>query len=276
MTRYNAMSSLSLHQASFHKYMYCALVIQLFLTLTQHTCQALASKAPLLRRIRSLIPPKLPFSLPWYEEGLDFSCTGCSKCCQVDGDVWLAPEEVTNIVNYLDDGENGVSSIDGFRKKYIRAEIAPADGDHSLSWMCLKRKEGACIFLDPSGQCGIYDVRPVQCSTYPFWPSLLEDSDVWGEEAVRPDDIAIEEGTNDRHWSPELGGCEGIGLGRIIDAVAEVDEQNLKDVDLKQLIEEQQEVAIVEREEILAKRKEAKKHWKRFPGEEIKRSTWYL
>jgi Fe-S-cluster containining protein len=195
--------------------------------------------------------------------------------------VWLAPEEVANIITYLSDSdaENGSFSMSNFRKKYVRAEIAPADGDPSETWMCLKRNEGACTFLDSSGKCGIYDVRPVQCSTYPFWPSLLEDRKIWREESVLPDDLAIDEGSNDRHWSPEFGGCEGIGsggIGQIIDAVAKVDPENLKDVNLDQMLKKQEDVVIVQREEILAKRKKAKKHWRRFPGEEIKQSTWYL
>eukprot|EP00978_Attheya_sp_CCMP212_P013077 scaffold32658_cov43-Attheya_sp.AAC.1 len=204
----------------------------------------------------------------------------CTKCCRVDGDVWLAPEEVTNIVNYLrNENDEDVTSIDTFRKKYVRAELSPEDGDPSQSWMCLKRNDGACTFLDPLGQCGIYDVRPVQCSTYPFWPSLLEDPEAWEEESVLPDDVALENGTDDRHWSPEHGGCEGIiGIGRIMDTVAELDEKDLKDVDLNILVQEleQQEAIIVEREEIIAKRKAAKRHWKRFPGHDIKMSTWYL
>jgi len=258
-----------------------SLLVFLFLN---HTCQGLSSKTPLLRRFRSIIPSNFPLALPWYEDGLEFSCTGCSKCCQVDGDVWLAPEEISNIIDYLavsdDGGSNDLSSIDSFRKKYVRAEIGPSssdsdsDIDESQSWMCLKRKKGSCVFLDSSGQCGIYDVRPVQCHTYPFWPSLLEDVEDWEDESVLPDDITIEEGTDDRHWSADLGGCEGIG--RLIDAVAKVDEKNLKNVDLDQLIDEQREVVIVEREEIIAKRKEAKRHWDRFPGEEIKTTTWYL
>eukprot|EP00550_Attheya_septentrionalis_P007372 CAMPEP_0198295318 /NCGR_PEP_ID=MMETSP1449-20131203/27147_1 /TAXON_ID=420275 /ORGANISM="Attheya septentrionalis, Strain CCMP2084" /LENGTH=284 /DNA_ID=CAMNT_0043995593 /DNA_START=161 /DNA_END=1012 /DNA_ORIENTATION=+ len=261
-----------------YRYLYCTYCMFCTITILAlqiQKCEALA-KASLVRRIRSIIPPKFPFSLPWYEKGLEFSCTGCSKCCKVDGDVWLAPEEVTNIVNYLrNENDEDVTSIDTFRKKYVRAELSPEDGDPSQSWMCLKRNDGACTFLDPLGQCRIYDVRPVQCSTYPFWPSLLEDSEAWEEESVVPDDVAIENGTDDRHWSPEHGGCEGIGIGRIMDTVAELDEKDLKDVDLNILVQElQQEAIIVEREEILAKRKAAKRHWKRFPGQDIKMSTW--
>lgn len=236
--------------------------------------QALSKKSPLIRRIRSTIPSKFPFSLPWYENGLEFSCTECSKCCQVDGDVWLAPEEILQISDYLNE-----PSIDSFRTKYVRAEIAPSKNnsirdkkDQMESWMCLKRKEGSCIFLDPSGKCSIYDVRPVQCYTYPFWPSLLVDPEGWMEESVLPDDEVL--GTDDRHWTRESGGCEGIG--KIIDAVAKLDKSDLKKVDLNQMMKDQKEATIVGREEITAKRKEAKKHWKRFPVEEIKKSTWYL
>ena len=259
----------------------------LLLLLYSSCAEALSNKSqPFLRRIRSIIPQKLPLALPWYEDGLDFSCTGCSKCCQVDGDVWLAPEEVSTIVQFLGNENkigsnvNNVSPIDEFRKSFVRAEIAPAgtDGDHSQSWMCLKRKEGACVFLDPSGKCGIYDDRPIQCRTYPFWPSLLESSEDWAEESVLPDDLIIDEEKNERHWSAEHGGCEGIGIGKIIDIVAAsaANKRDVNETDLENLLEEQQKKVIIDRQEIQAKRREAKKHWKRFPGEDIKYSSWYL
>eukprot|EP00571_Detonula_confervacea_P017134 CAMPEP_0172312994 /NCGR_PEP_ID=MMETSP1058-20130122/19059_1 /TAXON_ID=83371 /ORGANISM="Detonula confervacea, Strain CCMP 353" /LENGTH=180 /DNA_ID=CAMNT_0013026569 /DNA_START=203 /DNA_END=745 /DNA_ORIENTATION=- len=169
------------------------------------------------------------------------------------------------------------SSIDAFRKKYVRAEVSQSNGDHSQTWMCLKRKEGACVFLDPVGKCGIYDVRPVQCSTYPFWPSLLESQEDWEDESVLPDNIAIREGTNDRHWSSDMGGCEGITVGRPIGSENELDRGNLIDTDLDDLSEDEDGVSsIVERQEIRSKMRAAKKHWKRFPVQEIKESTWYL
>ena len=117
------------------------------------------------------------------------------------------------------------------------------------------------------------------------------------EEAVLPDDVilptaaavATEEGEADysqgitsRHWSPELGGCEGISIGNLIDSVAEaartVDEkEDLRNaVDLEKLIAEQRDALIVGRKEIQAKRRAAKRHWRRFPGEEIKQTSWYL
>ena len=227
------------------------------------SCDALAkTKVPLLRRLRAFLPTNYPLALPWYENGLEFSCTGCGKCCRVDGDVWLAPEEVTSVMKHL-----GYNEVDEFRRKYIRGEISPEDGDHTQSWMCLKRNEGACVFLDPLGKCGIYDVRPVQCSTYPFWPSLLESEDDWIDESVLPDDVPLDNSLGDRYWSSELGGCEGIGFSTKIDKVNSMSGSES---------ETKQPLDIIAREEITAKMKTAKNHWKRFPSQEIKESTWYL
>ena len=136
-----------------------------------------------------------------------------------------------------------------------------------------------CVFLDPFGQCSIYEVRPVQCHTYPFWPSLLESKEDWDSEAVLPDDTPLQKNTAspalsvsdlssnngssstdgsggysaaaaaNRYWSLEEGGCEGIG-------VATADR--------------------VDEAEIERKRKLALRHWRRFPDEEIKETTWYL
>ena len=59
-------------------------------------------------------------------------------------------------------------------------------------WRQLRFAEGRCTFLSPDGRCGIYEVRPVQCRTFPFWPEFMDGGE-WTDE-VR-----------------EL--CEGIGQG---------------------------------------------------------------
>ncbi len=231
----------------------CFNIIACFLLLTP-PADALANK-PFLRKLRGVIPTGYPLALPWYEDGLNFSCTGCGKCCKVDGDVWLAPEEVPPIAKHL-----GLD-LSEFRSNYVKAEITPSDGNEEESWMCLKRDEGACVFLGEDNRCSIYDHRPIQCRTYPFWPSLLSDEEAWLDEAVLPDEIPISEGSSDRHWSAELGGCEGIAITTTNDG----EESELDD-----------ESTIILREEIKTKMTLAKRHWKRFPVDEIKQSTWYL
>ena len=191
----------------------------------------------------------LPFTLPWYQSGLQFSCTSCGKCCKVDGDVWLSPSEAVTIQTHL-----GLNDEE-FKTKYGRAEVS----NGKETWVCLKRsKEGSCAFLNPIGQCSIYDVRPIQCSTYPFWPSLLASKEDWEDEAVIPDEFELIEG--ERYWSAELGGCEGI----ILQSAEDRRGISVEDVPL------------VDRKEIRSKMKAARKHWKSFPVEEIKQSTWYL
>jgi Fe-S-cluster containining protein len=36
---------------------------------------------------------------------------------------------------------------------------------------------GRCMLLDDQDRCTIYESRPLQCSTYPFWPGFFQDED---------------------------------------------------------------------------------------------------
>lgn len=65
-----------------------------------------------------------------------------------------------------------------------------------------------CIFLEEDGKtCSIYQHRPTQCRTFPYWPSLLDNRTNWYNEIVVPDHIP------GRQWSFEDGGCEGMSFG---------------------------------------------------------------
>jgi len=80
-----------------------------------------------------------------------------------------------------------------------------------------------CIFLESDGKlCTIYTSRPVQCRTYPYWPSIVDSEAAWANEAVSSlaASLAVEinpssvEPVTDRplkrQWTVEDGGCEGI------------------------------------------------------------------
>jgi len=131
---------------------------------------------------------------PWWSEGLDFKCTGCGKCCKVKGEVWLSPAEMETAADFLKLNQQD------FESAYVQHIAAGG-------WGLLKEKiqsDGtlSCTFLDDNNQCGIYEARPLQCSTYPFWPRLLRSPSAWDAEAVAPED-----------WTPERGGCEAINAG---------------------------------------------------------------
>ncbi|MEM7260477.1 MAG: YkgJ family cysteine cluster protein [Planctomycetota bacterium] len=101
----------------------------------------------------------------WYEDGLEFSCTQCGKCCRVEGYVWVDAEAVREIAAYL-----GLSDEE-FGKRYVRR----VKRRHSL----IEKPNLECIFWDNG--CTIYPVRPVQCRTFPFWRENLQNPDAWDE-----------------------------------------------------------------------------------------------
>ncbi len=63
----------------------------------------------------------------------------------------------------------------------------------AFSMISLKEKQNFdCVFLNEKG-CSVYEGRPRQCRTYPFWMSILE---------------------SEEHWEEEKKSCPGIGGGR--------------------------------------------------------------
>lgn len=57
-----------------------------------------------------------------------------------------------------------------------------------------------CVFLDRESMpgkavCGLYEARPLQCRTFPWWPENLKSENTWKRTAR---------------------GCEGIGRGPVV------------------------------------------------------------
>ena len=75
-------------------------------------------------------------------------------------------------------------------------------------------KDAGCIFLGEDNKaCTVYPARPIQCSTYPFFPRFLRTPESWNSEVVLPGEDPGTEGVLDskrRFWSAESGGCEGM------------------------------------------------------------------
>ena len=44
-----------------------------------------------------------------------------------------------------------------------------------------EKSNGDCVFYDREAGCTIYDVRPRQCRTWPFWESNLVSPEAWQE-----------------------------------------------------------------------------------------------
>jgi hypothetical protein len=109
---------------------------------------------------------------PWYAQGLRFGCTACGRCCGgAPGYVWVSDAEISDIAARL-----GVPEAD-FRRQYVRR-----------LWRGRSLREKSnydCVLLDGAGRCTVYDVRPIQCRTWPFWPSNLRSPEVWRDACRR-------------------------------------------------------------------------------------------
>lgn len=108
-------------------------------------------------------------TLPWYKDGLRFKCTECGKCCTGQpGYVWVTEEEIEAMAAKL--------SIDprAFKMKYIRRR------DNKMALVEQKVGDGSvrCIFLKGK-QCEVYEARPKQCRTFPWWQENLNTPESW-------------------------------------------------------------------------------------------------
>lgn len=104
---------------------------------------------------------------PWYKDGLRFKCTGCGACCTGEpGYVWISAEEMIRLADFL-----GIS-LEKLHHDYAYQEQG--------RWSLRELPGGDCIFFDrDTNGCRIYDFRPTQCRTWPFWSSNLRRESDW-------------------------------------------------------------------------------------------------
>jgi len=98
-----------------------------------------------------------------FKDGFDYGfdpskCSECEGNCCIgeSGYIWVNKEEIKNISKFL-----GISE-----EEFIKTYLIKVGYKYSIKEK--KYKDGyACIFFENG--CKIYDVRPTQCRTYPFW-----------------------------------------------------------------------------------------------------------
>jgi len=109
-------------------------------------------------------------STPFYASGLKFSCKRCSSCCRYDaGYVFLSENDLKKLMAELKMDRNS------FIKTYCRWVNDSQNGNEVLS---LKEKSNKDCILWDSG-CLVYMARPVQCSSFPFWKSIVASTQAW-------------------------------------------------------------------------------------------------
>ncbi|WP_152051903.1 YkgJ family cysteine cluster protein [Tautonia marina] len=105
---------------------------------------------------------------PWYRDGLRFTCTQCGNCCTgAPGYVWVSVEEIERLA------ERTGLSVEQFGQQYVRQV--------GRRYSLIERPNGDCIFWDRAAGCTVYEARPIQCRTWPFWTENLESPQDWDE-----------------------------------------------------------------------------------------------
>jgi uncharacterized protein len=107
---------------------------------------------------------------PWYEGGLRFKCTGCGACCTgSSGSVYLSSLDLERLASFLQ------LRPGTFARRYTRLI-------KGYRVLIDKPDSHDCIFLTDK-TCSVYDARPTQCRTYPWWIGNIRDRQSWAEAA---------------------------------------------------------------------------------------------
>lgn len=108
------------------------------------------------------------------EEGLRFKCTMCGNCCTgPEGYVLVSEAELSALARRF-----GMTDQE-FTDRYTHM-TAPG---RSLIEQITEYGHD-CVFLDRTSipgkaVCGVYEDRPAQCRTWPFWKSVLVSRRNW-------------------------------------------------------------------------------------------------
>ena len=104
---------------------------------------------------------------PWYADGLRFTCQpDCGACCTNHDDyayVYLREDDFEALHTFL-----GIDA-DTFTDRYT---------EEDEGYLVLRMDDPACPFLE-GARCTVYEARPAQCRTFPFWSENLASRAAW-------------------------------------------------------------------------------------------------
>jgi Fe-S-cluster containining protein len=113
----------------------------------------------------------------FYAQGLKFSCTRCSSCCRIDpGFVFLSQTDLSVLAAAFKMG------YDEFVETYCRWIPQDSNGRKGKKLSLREKKNFDCIFWKAG--CTVYEYRPLQCRSFPFWPSNLSSRKAWERTAT--------------------------------------------------------------------------------------------
>jgi hypothetical protein len=102
---------------------------------------------------------------------LRFQCRRCGACCTgAPGYVWILEEEAAAIAARL-----GIET-----EVLLSRHARRVFGQLSLR----EETDGRCVFFEPGRGCRVYEARPLQCRTWPFWGRIVASRASWEREAA--------------------------------------------------------------------------------------------
>jgi Fe-S-cluster containining protein len=139
------------------------------------------------------------------KQSLKFDCVRCGNCCRLEaGDLFLSATDLRRLSEYLE------LSDEEFFLEYC--EIVDLGLAKRVS--LIAEDSGACVFLGENG-CEVYEQRPLQCRTFPFWATNLMDESSYC--ALSESCPGVNQG---KAWSPQ----------EIAELIAETQREPLLDV----------------------------------------------
>jgi len=103
----------------------------------------------------------------FFDKGLMFSCQKCGRCCTGDpGIVHLTKREAKKIA---------ISLETNIEEMICNELLIYLDGYRLYE----NPITGACVFLNDQNGCRIYEDRPLQCKTWPWWIENLRSPKAW-------------------------------------------------------------------------------------------------
>jgi uncharacterized protein len=114
----------------------------------------------------------------WYSEGVRFECQGSGNCCKSRGEygfVYLTFKDRQRFAKFFKIPTRAFTNkYCGKTKGYFHLK---------LTYDKQGREEPNCLFL-VDNKCSVYQGRPMQCRTWPFWPEVMNPK-VWKEEVIQ-------------------------------------------------------------------------------------------
>lgn len=124
----------------------------------------------------------------WYAKGIRFQCQGSGQCCVSHGEygfVYVTAGDRKRMAKL-----RGISTSEFTRKYCLKEEglFRLKDGEplNLETWQAdgsAKATAKPCIFL-VNKRCAIYEARPTQCRTWPYWPETMS-AKAWKKDVVQ-------------------------------------------------------------------------------------------